>query len=567
LLLRQYLGRPASRRAVVFLAALGTVAAAPAARADSGHSRLVPLPGVSPPTLRATPMRWSHSAPAPAPAARFAGGRAVVGLAAGVDARAMGLRVVRRLAALRLAVLAGTPRELAALAARPDPRLRYVEPLRSVAPAHVRNDPLSWQTDPRSGAPYEWAFHAVGVDAALSLSKGDPSILVGIVDSGVANVPDLRGKVAETFWDTRSNASADDVIGHGTFVASVIGARNDDGFGLAGFCGACRLAVYKAIPLNDLQIAAGIERLTDAHVRVINLSLVQPTASQDIIDAINYALAAGVLVVAASGNEGQGTVDFPASVLQSPNGTAGGGLAVGASDAAGNRLNFSNWGSQLSLLAPGGFDARCNVGILGAIPPLATDFDNRRSCDALHVDAQGNRYAYASGTSFAAPAVAGIAALVWAAAPTLTNVQIASVLEQTATRPAATGWLPTVGWGVIDARAAVESVLGRTAVDSLALSKLRVAGVRTPGKALTATVDATWSDATPVVAGATPTCRLAIGGKALRARAALSAGVVSCAFTLPLRSAGKRVAGSVAVTAAAAQPVTASFAFSVRGRH
>src|SRR5205814_10358608 len=116
---------------------------------------------------------------------------------------------------------AGPPRALAALAARHDPRVRYVEPLRRVVPAHVRNDPLSWQIDPRSGAPYEWAFRAVGADAALSLSKGDPSILVGIVDSGVANVRDLRGKVAETFWDQRSNTSADDLIGHGTFVSSV----------------------------------------------------------------------------------------------------------------------------------------------------------------------------------------------------------------------------------------------------------------------------------------------------------------------------------------------------------
>src|SRR5207245_5351321 len=108
----------------------------------------------------------------------------------------------------------------------------------------------------------------------------------------------------------------------------------------------------------------------DAHVRIVNLSLVEPTVSQDIVDAINYALAAGVLVVGASGNEGQGTVDFPAFVLQAPNGIASGGIAVGASDATGNRSGFSNWGSQLSLVAPGSFDARCHVGILGVVPQL-----------------------------------------------------------------------------------------------------------------------------------------------------------------------------------------------------
>jgi subtilisin family serine protease len=563
LLLRQCFGRPASRRAVVVLA-IGALVAVPAGHADDGHSALVPLPGVSPPTPPGTPMRWTRATPRPQTAKSFTRGRALVGLAHGVDPHVFGLRVVRRLPKLRLAVLAGTPAELAALAARRDRRLRYVEPLRRVAPAHIRNDPLSWQLDPRTGAPYQWAFHTVGADAALSLGRGDPSILVGVVDSGVVNVPDLQGKVAETFWDPRTTGSATDVIGHGTFVASVIGAANDDGVGLAGYCGACRLAVYKAIPLTDLQIAAGIGRLTDAHVRVLNLSLVQPTVSQAVIDAINYALAAGVLVVAASGNEGQGTVDFPASVLQPPNGTAAGGIAVGASDSAGNRSGFSNWGSQLSLVAPGSFDARCSVGILGAIPQIATDFDNRQACDALYVDEQGNRYAYASGTSFAAPAVAGIAALVWAAAPTLTNVQVASVLEQTATRPAGAGWLPTVGWGVVNAQAALESVLGRKAVDAFAFSKLRLTGTRTSGMPLTASVRATWNDSMPVVAGATPSCRLAIGGKTLRSRVVLSAGVVSCAFTLPRRSAGKRVTGSVALAAAAMPPVSASFAFSVR---
>ena len=507
-------------------------------------------------------MRWSHAAGA-ATTASFAGGRAVVGLRPGVDPRVLGLRVVRRLRKLRLAIVAGSPRDLAALASRADPRLRYVQPLRSAVPAHVRNDPLSWQIDSHSGAPYEWAFHAVGADAALSLGKGDPSILVGIVDSGVARVRDLRGKIAETFWDPHSNLSAADVLGHGTFVASSIAAPNDDGFGLAGYCGACRVAVYKAIPLDDVQIAAGIERLTDAHVRIINLSLVEPSVSQDIVDAINYAFARGVLVVAASGNEGQGTVDFPASVLQPPNGAAAGGIAVGASDSSGNRSGFSNWGSGLSLVAPGSYDGRCSLGIIGAIPAIATDFDNRRSCDAAYVDAEGNRYAYASGTSFAAPAVAGIAALVWAAAPNLTNVQVAALLEQTATRPSGIGWLPTVGWGVVDARAAIESAVGRGADDRLLLSKLHIGGIRTPGAPLTATVRATWSDATPVVAGVTPTCRLAVDGKALRTSTAVSSGIVTCAFSLPPRSAGERVTGSVALAAAGTPAVAAGFAFSV----
>ncbi len=100
-----------------------------------------------------------------------------------------------------------------------------------------------------------------------------------MVDSGVTVVPDLKGKIAETFWDKTIHNSAADVLGHGTFVSSIIAARNDDGFGMAGFCGACRLAVYKAVPVNDVQVAEGIRTLTDAHVRIINLSIVLDSPS------------------------------------------------------------------------------------------------------------------------------------------------------------------------------------------------------------------------------------------------------------------------------------------------
>jgi hypothetical protein len=508
-------------------------------------------------------MHWAYaSADATAPA--FARGQAVVGLAPGADPRALGLRVLRTDAHLRLAVVAGAPPALAALAARHDPRVRYVEPVRTAAPAHVRNDPFTWQIDARTGAPYEWAFHTVGVDQALSLTKGDPSILVGIVDSGVTSVADLRGKIAETFWDPKTSVSALDSVGHGTYVSSIVAARNDDGFGLAGFCGACRVAVYKAVPLTDVEVAAGIEKLTDARVRVINLSLVLSNASPAIADAINYATAAGVLVVGAAGNEGIGNIDFPASYLQQANGVAGPGLAVGASNASGNAATFSNWGNQLSLLAPGTFDGRCTSGVIGALPGLTGDFDTGQTCDSVFTTVGGHRYAYSSGTSFASPEVAGIAALIWAAAPTLTNTQVANVLEQTATRPAGVGWTPAAGWGVVNAKAAVASALGRSSIDTLALSGLHIIGARRPGDRVRASVRASWSDQMPVVAGAQPTCTVTAGGKPVRTNTSLATGVVTCAYTLPAKSAGERVAGNVSLASAGAPTVSASFAFTVR---
>jgi subtilisin family serine protease len=471
--------------------------------------------------------------------------------------------VISEIAALRAVEVAATPGRLAALASRRDPRIRYVDPVSPLETAHRRDDPLTWQLDPQTGRPYEWVFHHVGLDQALNVAKGDPRILVGVVDSGVAAVPDLRGKIASTLWDPARNISAADRIGHGTFVSSIIAARNDDGVGLAGFCGDCRVAVFKAIPLDDVQLALGIQKLTDAHVRVINLSVVAETSSQAVLDALAYAQRKGVLVVAASGNEGSSTIDFPASALQPPNGETAPALTVGAVNAANERAPYSNFGPQLSLVAPGSLDARCTVGIIGALPAVAVDFESGTACQSLLAPLAGNRYAYASGTSFAAPEVAGIAALVWSVKPELTALQVASVLQSTASRPRNSGWNPSLGWGVVDARAAIETVSGKSTVDAIALADLAVEGRRAPGSTLTARARAAWSDGSAVVGGATPRCEITVRGRAIAATPALAKGVVACSFRLGAGSAGAPVAGRLWLTAAATPVASASFELTV----
>lgn len=557
-------------RRLTFRGVLGLAlafATAPAALAGQGHSRLLPLPSVLPPTPLNQQMRWSLASSKPPTAAAFAGGRATIGVRGNIDGRALaaalGVHAVDWLPGLRLVQVQAAPAMLAALARTDDARIRYVEPLVAAHIAHVRNDPLTYEIDPATGAPYEWQFHAIGADQALNLAKGDPSLLVGVVDSGIAPVPDLTGKIAETFWDPAFNSSAVDRLGHGTFVSSIIASRNDDGFGLAGFCGACRLAVYKAEPLTDVQVAEGIQKLTDAHVRVINLSIVLDHPAQDVIDAINYATNAGVLVVAASGNEGSTAVDFPASFVQPPNGTPSSGLAVGASDAKGAAASFSNAGPQLSLIAPGTFNTNCTVGILGAIPANATGFGDSDSCSVTMTHAGGARYAYASGTSFSAPEVAGVAALVWSLKPSLTSTEVAAVLEQTATRPQGAGWNATVGWGVLNAKAAVESVSGKSSADSIVLAKLRISRPRTPGSRVEASVEASWGDGSAIRVGATPSCRITVAGAAAQGSRSLEDGLFTCAFTLPLGSAGAQVEGAISVAAAGAPTANASFRFAV----
>jgi subtilisin family serine protease len=542
------------------------VTAPTALAGEQGHTALTPLPSVLPPTPLGS-MHWSRGTRAPA-AGSFEQGTAAIGVGAGVDGRELaaqrGLHVVEWLPRLRLVQVSGAPGALTALAGAGDPRIRYVEPVLTATAAHVRNDPLTYELDPNTGVPYEWQFHAVGTDQALNVTRGDPGILVGVLDTGVTPVRDLQGKIAETFWDKTQTTTSADALGHGTFVASIIAARNDDGFGLAGFCGACRLAVYKAPRLTNVQVAEGIRTLTDAHVRIINLSIVLDAPSQAVTDALNYAAAAGVLVVAAAGNEGQPTVDFPASYVAAAGPADGSGLAVGASDRHGHRASFSNSGTTLSLLAPGTFDNGCRFGVIGAIPANPPAFEDNGSCPAAVTRIDGARYAYESGTSYSTPEVAGTAALVWAAKPSLTSVQVASILQETATRPAGTGWTTSTGWGVLDASAAVASAAGRSTADVFALQGLAVSRPRSPGARVDAAVKARWADGTTVKPPVTVDCTISSAATPLHVSTGFADGRAFCSFTLPQESAGKLVHGVITLSAPGATTASASFRFTAK---
>ncbi|MDX6503775.1 MAG: serine protease, partial [Gaiellaceae bacterium] len=163
--------------------------------------------------------------------------------------------------------------------------------------------------------------------------------------------------------------------------------------------------------------------------------------------AVAYAVAHDVLLVAAVGNEQEAgnPVEFPAALLQpvDSQGAGGAGLAVGGSDALGVRAWFANSGSWLSLVAPA-------VQVFGAVARTSSPLAYER------VPLPGARlglYGFKSGTSFAAPQVAGAAALVWAANPTLTARQVADTIERSASGRGS--WNADTGFGVLDGAAAV----------------------------------------------------------------------------------------------------------------
>src|SRR5256714_15021919 len=193
---------------------------------------------------------------------------------------------------------------------------------------------------------------------------------------------------------------------HGAGVAGVIAAIIDNGQDIAGTA-QVKVMALRALGLNgqgsSLNTSQAIRWAAQNGAKIINLSLGTnetfggPT---DIQLAIDYAWSRGALVVAAAGNAGTGTLDYPARL---PN-----VVSVAAIDETGLKASFSNYGSGLDLAAPG---------------------DRILTLDG------NNQVHYLTGTSFAAPFVTGAAALLLSVDPALTNVELWNILNSTAVQP------------------------------------------------------------------------------------------------------------------------------------
>jgi subtilisin family serine protease len=320
---------------------------------------------------------------------------------------------------------------------------------------HVPNDP-DWKQ--------QWGLERIGVPQAWRMGTGTSDVLVALLDSGVKrNHPDLvnrlwinPGDIPGNDRDDDANGKVDDVWGwhfyhewswdgghytympaedgrvaddngHGTHVAGIVGAEIDNNIGVTGIAGGTRIMIVKVLDEHGVgwqsDIARGIVYAVDNGAEIINLSMGGETASQTLQEAVGYAATRGVLVVAASGNDG-GEVLYPASDSRV--------LAVAATGPNDLRAGFSNHGSAIDLAAPG-------VDVYSTWP-------------------WGSGYYTKSGTSMAAPHVSGLAALIWSARPGLTVAQVTKIMTATAVdanEDVLPGRDAYLGWGRIDAGAAL----------------------------------------------------------------------------------------------------------------
>jgi type VII secretion-associated serine protease mycosin len=287
----------------------------------------------------------------------------------------------------------------------------------------IPNDP-GWSSGPQS--PY---LSTVRLPQAWDQITDASSQLVAVVDTGVdTSHPDLVGHTLPGYNVVNPGTPPTDEQGHGTFVAGVVAANTNNGVGVAGTAWngmVLPVKVFTGDVAFDSDTAVGIRYAANHGAKVINLSLGGPGDSPILHDAITYAASRNVVVVAASGNTGDNVPQFPAAYPEV--------LAVGATDEAGALTDFSSYGDWLDLAAPG-------FNIVSTFP--------------------GGSYAIGAGTSFAAPIVSGIAALVRARFPNLTAAQVGDRLRNSARDAGPRGIDPYYGWGVVDAAYAVGGSFG-----------------------------------------------------------------------------------------------------------
>jgi subtilisin family serine protease/subtilase family serine protease len=256
---------------------------------------------------------------------------------------------------------------------------------------------------------------------AWAISTGNAAVAVAVIDSGVDYThPDLAPNYAGGDDFVFLDGDPMDDHGHGTHVAGTIAAALDNvtgspatAEGVSGVAPNARILAYKACrsdgTCDDFAIQQAIARAVADGARVINMSMGESEYSQSLNDAVQDAWNAGVVIVAGAGNDGTTAPFYPAAFDNV--------VAVAAFDEDHRRPSFSNYGSWVDISAPGN--------IIMSTYPMA-------ACASSSTPGDTGCYAWNTGTSMAAPHVAGAAALIWSRSDVTGNSQVVDILLNSA---------------------------------------------------------------------------------------------------------------------------------------
>jgi serine protease len=334
-----------------------------------------------------------------------------------------------RMSAVVLRIPAGASAASVTNSLRTSGLVEYTEP-------EVRMYAFATPNDPNFSKQWGLLDSGYGIHAQSAWgSSTGRGVTVAVVDTGIRrDCPDLQGTQILAGYNAISNGSEPtDDNGHGTHVSGTIAQTTNNNYGCAGVAYEASILPVKVLGADgsgsNFDVAEGIRWAADHGARVINMSLGGGGGST-LQEAVRYATAKGVVICAAAGNGGGGSLSYPAAYPET--------ISVGAIQSNGTKASFSQYGTGLSVMAPG-------VNILQQT-----------------WDPKNGQFYFGSwaGTSMATPHVAGTAALVVARNPSLTPAQVKDILQRTARDLGPAGWDSQTGYGLIDAAAAVNAAGG-----------------------------------------------------------------------------------------------------------
>lgn len=282
---------------------------------------------------------------------------------------------------------------------------------------------------------YQWNLPMIFTEEGWEITRGKEDVIVAVIDTGVDLYhPEFENRLVDGINIIEPNSAPLDDDGHGTHVAGIISANTNNNEGIAGITWYNKIMPIKVLDQSGagtlFDVAEGIIWATDNGAKVINLSLGNYAESKYLHDAVKYAYSKDVVMIAATGNDNTDELGYPASYPEV--------LGVSAINSRQSRAEFSNYGDYVDVVAPG-------VNIPSTYP--------------------GNQYAALSGTSMASPHVAGLAGLVRATNPSLTNEEVYQLIKDTAIDLGPPGRDKYYGYGQININGAVQKATSETTVE------------------------------------------------------------------------------------------------------
>jgi|GEM_PF-2633888 len=294
----------------------------------------------------------------------------------------------------------------------------------------------------------QWNLSKINMPDAWDIERGSADVVVAVIDTGAGNHADLTQAIVSPYDEVNDSTAfpnyakdGDSPAWHGTFVAGIIAAQTDNSLGVAGMAPGVSIMPINVFEWDasdndytawDSTIIDAIDYAVKHGADVINMSLGGSNSNPLLLQAISDARAAGVTVIAAAGNAGNDIPMYPASY--------DGVISVSATDQNDQKAAFSSYGGYVDLSAPG-------VGIRG-------------------LGLSG--YLTGQGTSFSAPMVSALAALIKSHEPSLSPDQVESIMEESTVDLGDAGFDYYYGEGRINAYAALAALDNELSVTLIA---------------------------------------------------------------------------------------------------